>query len=102
MYAIVETSGKQYRVEAGQQLVVDLVDAEPGATVTLDKVLLIGGDTVRVGSPAIAGASVEAKVVKHFLGEKKITFKYIHRRRFRRKVGYRASHTTLEIIAIHA
>ena len=102
MYAIVETSGKQYRVEPGQKLVVDLVNAEEGATVTLDKVLLVGGDSVKVGSPTVAGATVEAKVVGHFLGEKKITFKYIHRRRFRRKVGYRSSHTTLEIVAIHA
>ena len=57
---------------------------------------------MKVGSPTVAGATVEAKVVGHFLGEKKITFKYIHRRRFRRKVGYRSSHTTLEIVAIHA
>ena len=49
MYAIVETSGKQYRVEPGLKLVVDLVNAEEGATVTLDKVLLVGGDSVKVG-----------------------------------------------------
>ena len=84
MYAIVETSGKQYRVE-------------PGTALTLDKVLLIGGDSVKVGAPTIAGATVSATVVDHFKGDKVITFKYLHRRRFRRKVGFRHTHTTLQI-----
>ncbi len=97
MYAIVETSGKQYRVEPGQKLVIDHVDLEPGTALTLDKVLLIGGDSVKVGAPTIAGATVSATVVDHFKGDKVITFKYLHRRRFRRKVGFRHTHTTLQI-----
>jgi large subunit ribosomal protein L21 len=102
MYAIIETCGKQYRVEPGQKLVLDHVDAEPGTTITFDKVLLVGGDTVKVGSPTIAGAKVEATVGDHFKGDKVITFKYLHRRRFRRKVGFRHSHTTVTITGISA
>lgn len=102
MYAIVEASGKQFRMEPGMQIDLDLLSAEEGSTVTLDKVLLIGGDAAQVGAPYVAGARVEVKVLKHFLGEKKLTFKYLHRRRFRRKVGYRAQYTKVEVLAIHA
>lgn len=101
MYAIVETCGKQYRVEPGQKVVLDLQDAEPGSTVTFDQVLLVGGDSPRIGTPTVAGATVTATVVNHFKGDKVITFKYLHRRRFRRKVGFRHSHTTVEITGIN-
>lgn len=102
MYAIIETSGKQYRVEPGANLLIDRIDAEEGATITLDRVLLIGGSDVKVGSPTVEGARVEAKVVSHTKGPKVITFKYRPRKRYRRRVGYRHSHTTLEILEIHA
>ena len=102
MYAIVEACGKQYRVEPGKRIVVDRLDASEGDTVSLDKVLLIGGDQVKVGTPTIAGATVEVKVIDHHLGDKVITFKYLHRRRFRRRVGFRHSHTTIEIVGIKA
>ncbi len=102
MFAIVATSGKQYRVEKGAQLVVDHVDAEVGATVILDQVLMVGGAATKVGSPTVPGAKVTAKVVDHFKGDKTITFKYRRTRRYRRRVGFRHSHTTLEIISIDA
>jgi large subunit ribosomal protein L21 len=102
MYAIVEASGKQFRVEPGMLVDLDLIGDEVGTTITLDKVLVIGGDAAQVGAPYVAGASVQAKVIKHFQGEKKITFKYLHRRRFRRKVGYRAQYTQVEILSIQA
>lgn len=102
MFAIVETSGKQYRVEPGAQIVVDLIDAGEGDVITLDKVLLIGDDGIKVGTPTVAGAKVEAKVVDHHKGDKVLTFKYKRRHRFRRKVGFRHSHTTLEIVGIQA
>ncbi|MCB9682464.1 MAG: 50S ribosomal protein L21 [Alphaproteobacteria bacterium] len=102
MFAIVETSGKQYRVEPGARVVVDRVDAEEGATITLDKVLLVGDDGVKVGTPTVAGASVEAKVVGHHKGDKVISFRYARRHRTRRRVGFRHSHTTLEIVGIKA
>ena len=102
MFAIVETSGKQYRVEPGARITIDRLDAEEGATVTLDKVLLIGGEGVQVGAPHVSGAAVQATVVEHTLGDKVVTFKYRRRHRYRRRVGFRHSHTTLEILAIEA
>lgn len=101
MFAIVQTSGKQYRVAAGEMIKVDHVDADVGATVTLDRVLMIGGDSPRIGAPTVDGVSVTARVVEHFQGDKVITFKYMRTRRFRRRVGYRHSHTTLEILSIN-
>jgi large subunit ribosomal protein L21 len=100
MYAIVETSGKQYRVSPGDTLTVDRMGAEVGSTVVLDRVLLVHGDEVRVGTPLIGGATVTAKVTDHPLGDKVRTFKYVRTRRHRRRVGFRHSHTTLEIIGI--
>lgn len=102
MYAIVATSGKQYRVEKGATITVDHVDAEVGATITLDQVLLVGGDEVKVGSPNVKGAKVTAKVVGHELGDKVVTFKYKRRNRSRVRKGFRASLTTLEITDIKA
>jgi len=100
MFAIVETSGKQYRVEQGGQITVDRMDAEEGAEITLDRVLLVAGDAVKVGSPLVDGAAVTAKVVSHFKGDKVMTFKYRPTRRSRRREGFRHSHTTLEITGI--
>ena len=102
MFAIVETSGKQYRVEPGAQITIDRLNAEEGATITLDKVLLVGGDGVKVGAPHVEGATVQAKVVEHTRGDKVVAFKYRRRHRYRRRVGFRHSHTTLEILAIEA
>jgi large subunit ribosomal protein L21 len=100
MFAIIENGGKQYRVEPGALILVDQVQAEEGSTITLDKVLLVGGDGVKIGAPHVAGARVEARVVEHSLGDKVTTFKYRHRKRSRRTVGFRHSHTTLEILTI--
>lgn len=101
MFAIVQTSGKQYRVAAGEMIKVDHVAADVGATITLDRVLMISGDSLRIGAPTVDGASITARVVEHFQGDKVITFKYMRTRRFRRRVGYRHSHTTLEILSIN-
>ena len=100
MYAIVETSGKQYRVSKGETISVDRMAAEPGQTVTLDRVLLVHDGEVKVGTPTVEGAKVTAKVVEHTLGEKKITFKYRRTRRYRLRRGFRHSHTALEIVDI--
>ena len=100
MYAIVETSGKQYRVEEGLTITVDHMDAEEGAEVTLDRVLLVADKGVKVGNPTVKGAKVTAKVVGHPKGDKVTTFKYTNRARTRRRVGFRHSHTTLEITGI--
>jgi large subunit ribosomal protein L21 len=100
MYAIVETSGRQFRVEPGATITVDRRPEEAGAEVVLDKVLLVSADDLVVGSPTVSGASVKARVVGHGQGDKVITFKYHHRRRRRRRVGFRAAQTTLEILSI--
>lgn len=100
MFAVVETSGKQYRVEPGARITVDRMQADEGATITLERVLLVGGDAVQIGTPTVVGAKVTAKVVSHDLGEKVLSFKYVPKRRYRRRVGFRARHTTLEIVSI--
>lgn len=102
MFAVVETCGKQYRVQPGGQITVDRLQAEAGATITLDRVLMVGGTELKVGAPLVPGAKVTAKVVAHELGEKLITFKYRPKERFRRRVGFRARLTTLEIVSIDA
>lgn len=101
MYAIVETSGKQYRVAKGDSLLVDRMGAEIGSTVVLDRVLLVHGNELKVGAPTVAGATVTAKVVEHPRGDKVRTFKYVRTRRYRRRVGFRHDHTRLEILEIN-
>jgi large subunit ribosomal protein L21 len=101
MFAIVQNGGKQYRVEPGQEIVVDRMAGEAGDTVTLDDVLLVAGEEIKVGAPTVDGASVEARIVDHFKGEKKVTFKYRARHRYRRRVGFRHSHTRLAIVNIN-
>ncbi len=100
MYAIIDSNGKQVRVSAGETIEVDRMDAEVGAEVTFERVLLVGGDEVKVGDPVVAGATVKAKVVSHDRGPKVIAFKYRRRKRSRTKRGFRASLTTLEILDI--
>jgi len=102
MFAIVETGGKQYRVEPGATIVVDRLSAEAGSTITLDRVLMVGGKKLKLGKPVVDGAAVQAEVVEHGLGDKVTTFKYKRRHRSRRRVGFRASHTTLKITEIKA
>ncbi len=101
MYAIVATSGKQFRVTEGDRIVVDRVPARVGETVRLESVLLLGGDsTLLVGRPFVPGASVEATVVAHRAGDKLIVFKYRPKKRFRRKEGYRRLLSELRVATI--
>ena len=98
MYAVIETGGKQYRVEVGTELQVDLLDVEPGQSVTLERVLLVGdGDETAVGQPVVANAAVEAEVLRRDRGEKLIVFKYRPKARTRVKKGHRQDHTILRI-----
>lgn len=98
MYALIESGGKQYRVEEGAVLTVESVEAEPGASVTLDRVLLVSdGSRVTVGTPHVAGASVQATVLGHGRGTKVIVFKYKPKAHYRRKQGHRQSLTRLRI-----
>jgi large subunit ribosomal protein L21 len=101
MYAIVATSGKQFRVSEGDRILVDRVPAEVGQTVRLDSVLMFGGeDKPLVGTPLVSGAAVEATVVAHRSGDKIIVFKFEARKRKRRKTGHRQQLSELRIGAI--
>jgi len=96
MYAVIETGGKQYKVAPDETLQVELLLAEVGSTVELDRVLLIAdGDSVDVGRPTVAGARVVAEVVAQEKGEKIIVFRYKRKVRYRRKTGHRQRLTRL-------
>jgi len=101
MYAVIETGGKQYRVEVGTELEVELLDVEPGQNITLDRVLLVvDGAEANVGTPIVDGAAVEAEVVGATRGEKVIAFKYRPKARRRVKKGHRQDLTVLRIADI--
>ena len=101
MFAIVATSGKQFKVSEGDRIVVDRVPANVGQTVRLDSVLMVGGDDKpMVGTPFVSGAAVEATVVSHRSGDKIIVFKFEARKRKRRKTGHRQQLSELRIGAI--
>ena len=98
MYAVIETGGKQYRVEVGTELEVELLDAEPGKTITLDRVLLVAdGDEASIGRPLVDGAEVSAEVLRQAKGDKVISFKYRPKARRRVKKGHRQDLTVLRV-----
>ena len=98
MYAVIETGGKQYRVELGSELEVELLDVEPGQEINLDRVLLVvDGDESSVGQPVVADAAVSARVLRRDRGEKTISFKYRPKARSRVKKGHRQELTVLKI-----
>ena len=101
MYAIVEIAGQQFKVAKDQKVFVHRLKEEEGKKVSFDQVLLIGdGDNVTVGAPAIDGAAVEAKIVKHLKGDKVIVFKKKRRKGFTTKNGHRQDFTKIQIEAI--
>ena len=98
MYAVIETGGKQYRVEVGTELEVELLDANAGDAIILDRVLLVAdGDDASIGTPLVAGASVSAQVVRQDRGPKLISFKYRPKARRRVKKGHRQDLLLLRI-----
>jgi large subunit ribosomal protein L21 len=102
MYAIIETGGKQVKVEEGQAIYIEKLNVEAGETFTFDKVLFVGGETVKVGSPIVAGASVTAKVEKQGRAKKIIVFKYKSKKNQRKKQGHRQPYTKVIIEKINA
>ncbi len=100
MYAIIETGGKQVRVEVGSKIYVEKLEAEVGSTITIDKVLLIGDKTVKVGTPYIEGASVTAKVEKQGKNKKIRVFKYKSKANEHKTIGHRQPYTCLVIESI--
>jgi large subunit ribosomal protein L21 len=100
MYAVIETGGKQYRVEEGTRLRVAALDAEVGSEVVMDKVLLLGGETLAVGRPYVENAGVAAEVLEHGRGEKIIVFKKRRRHDSRRTKGHRQMYSAVRITSI--
>ncbi len=103
MYAVIETGGKQYRVSPGQTVEVELLPAEPGSSVELDRVLLVSadGDTF-VGKPVVDGAKVVGTVAREGRGKKVFVFKFKSKKRYRRAMGHRQDYTYLLITDIQA
>ena len=100
-YAVFKTGGKQYRVEKGDKIDVEKLDADVGDTLTFDEVLLAGeGESVQVGAPFVKGASVKAKVVDQFRAKKEIAFKFKRRKGHHKTKGYRRHLTRLEIQSV--
>ncbi|MDR0826268.1 MAG: 50S ribosomal protein L21 [Desulfovibrio sp.] len=102
MYAVIETGGKQFRVEEGSRFNIVGVEAEVGSELVLDKVLLLGGESLSVGKPYLENAKVKAQVLAHKRGEKILIFKKWRRNDSRRSQGYREHYSTLEITSISA
>ena len=101
MYAIIETGGKQYRVQNGDQIRVEKLNVEDGAAVVFDKVLAAGeGSDIKVGTPYLDGLTVEGKVVESGKGQKVIIFKYKAKKDYRKKQGHRQPYTMVEIKSI--
>ena len=98
MYAVIETGGKQYRVEPGDTVLVERLDGQAGDGVEFGEVLLIADDeSVAVGRPRVDGAKVTGEIVQHGLGEKLIVYKFRRRKDYRRKNGHRQVYTAVKI-----
>ena len=103
MYAVVQTGGKQYRVSEGATLKVEKINAEEGASIDLDKVLMVAdGDDVTVGAPYVEGGSVTATVKSHGKGKKVHIIKFKRRKHHMKRQGHRQQYTELEITGIKA
>ena len=103
MYAIIETGGKQYKVEAGDVVFVEKLGADEESEYTFDKVIALGTDDgIKVGAPYVDGASVTAKVVKNGKGKKITVMTYKPKKNEKRKLGHRQPYTKVEITAINA
>jgi len=101
MYAIVEVSGKQFKVQKDAKLYLPRQQAEVGDTLTFDRVLLVSGDDVQIGQPTVGGATVTAKVLGHVKGDKLIVFKKKRRKGYRVKNGHRQPYTQVAVEAVN-
>ena len=101
MYAVLETGGKQYRVQVGDEITVEKLGIEADQEVVFDKVLAVGeGTDVKIGTPYVEGASVKGTVVENGKGKKVIVFKYKPKKDYRKKRGHRQPYTTVKIDSI--
>ena len=100
-YAVIKTGGKQYRIQQGERFDVEKLDAEVDSEIQFTDVLLVGeGDSVKIGVPTVAGASVTAKVINQYRGPKGVAFKFKRRKGFHKTKGFRRHLTKLEITGI--
>ncbi|NLD60204.1 MAG: 50S ribosomal protein L21 [Clostridiales bacterium] len=102
MYAVIQTGGKQYRVQQGDVIFVEKLDCQAGDTVSFDRVLLVGGEESRIGTPVVQGASVEGKVLSQVKSQKIVVYKYKAKKNERKKQGHRQPYTKVEITAVNA
>ena len=102
MYAVIETGGKQYKVQQDDVLFIEKLDVEAGDTVTFDKVLAVGGDDLKIGAPYVDGATVTATVEKNGKSKKIIVYKYKPKKHYHKKQGHRQPYTKVKISAINA
>lgn len=100
MYAIIVTGGKQYKVEVGTEVMVEKLDAEIGANVDFDVLLMADGDSVRIGRPVLEGVTAKAEVLEHGKGKKVIVFKYKPKKDYRKKQGHRQPYTKVKVLSI--
>lgn len=101
MYAVIETGGKQVRVSEGSVIYVEKLEANAGDAFTFDKVLMVGGDDVKIGNPYVAGATVTATVEKQGKQKKILVFKMKAKKKYRRKKGHRQPYTKLVVNKIN-
>ena len=103
MYAVIKTGGKQYRVQQGDVIFVEKLNAQADEAVTFDEVLLVGdADQSKVGTPVVEGAKVEGKVLAQVKGKKIVVYKYKAKKNERKKQGHRQPYTKVEITSIEA
>ncbi|MEA4853452.1 MAG: 50S ribosomal protein L21 [Christensenella sp.] len=102
MYAIIQSGGKQYKVEKGTVVKVEKLDAEVGSEVTFEALLTASGKTIKVGKPVVKGVTVTGKVLAQDKEKKVIVFKYKPKKDFRKKQGHRQPYTKVEILSIGA
>jgi large subunit ribosomal protein L21 len=103
MYAVIKTGGKQYRVVSGQKIKVEQMPADVGSEITIDQVFMVGeGESVKVGTPVVSGASVKAVVLSHGRHDKIKIFKMRRRKHYQKHQGHRQNYTEIRIEAISA
>ena len=105
MYAVIQTGGKQYRVEPGKTVVVEKLDGDKGTDVVFDQVLLVSsgdGGSVSIGKPTVSGAKVTGSIVEQGRGEKLVVFKFRRRKNYVRKNGHRQDYTAVKIAEIQS
>ncbi len=100
MYAIIQTGGKQFKVQPGDEIFVEKLKALPGEEVGFDVLLLADGENVQVGKPVLEGISAKAKVVEHGKAKKVVVFKYKPKKNYRVKQGHRQPYTKVEILSL--